>query len=298
MAATDRGSLTLKPGSLLQTMRTTTAQARASGALLSIPTDCWILQDGPVPFLLRVSANLARKEVADRAAGVRSALAKKPDNPFLPYERELFVDHLSPTHLALLNKFNVVDHHLLVVTRAYESQTAPLNPRDFEAMWAILHEIDGLFFYNGGKQAGASQHHKHLQLVPLPMHPSGPRIPVEPLILEALRQQQTRAELGFEHALCALDPLWVANPVFGAAASFRAYCQLLQGLGVNPQQPGAYNLLATRTWMLVIPRSAESYRGIPVNSLGFAGSLFVRNQQQRQQLEDIGPMKLLREVSR
>jgi len=42
-----------------------------------------------------------------------------------------------------------------------------------------------------------------------------------------------------------------------------------------PQAP--YNLLATRRWMLVVPRRQERYEKISVNALGFAGSLFVRN---------------------
>ncbi len=46
--------------------------------------------------------------------------------------------HLSPTHTLLLNKFNVVAHHLLVVTRAFESQLDPLTTADMEATWAVM----------------------------------------------------------------------------------------------------------------------------------------------------------------
>jgi ATP adenylyltransferase len=54
-------------------------------------------------------------------------------NPFLPYEEDLWVQHLSDSHTLLLNKFNVVPHHVLVVTRKYESQQDPLNARDLAA---------------------------------------------------------------------------------------------------------------------------------------------------------------------
>jgi ATP adenylyltransferase len=54
-------------------------------------------------------------------------------NPFLPYEEDLWVDHLSDSHTLLLNKFNVVPHHVLVVTRQFESQQDPLNSRDLAA---------------------------------------------------------------------------------------------------------------------------------------------------------------------
>jgi ATP adenylyltransferase/5',5'''-P-1,P-4-tetraphosphate phosphorylase II len=46
--------------------------------------------------------------------------------------------HLSGTHTLLLNKFNIVAHHVLVVTRAFEPQTDPLNLQDFAATWAVV----------------------------------------------------------------------------------------------------------------------------------------------------------------
>jgi ATP adenylyltransferase len=43
------------------------------------------------------------------------------------------VQHQSDSHTLLLNKFNVVPHHVLVVTRQFESQQDPLNARDLAA---------------------------------------------------------------------------------------------------------------------------------------------------------------------
>jgi ATP adenylyltransferase len=87
-----------------------------------------------------------------------------------------------------LNKFNIIDHHLLIVTRTFKEQETWLTLQDFEAMWACLNEIDGLVFYNGGKTAGASQRHKHLQLVPLPLVEEGLKIPIEPAIASVIFQ--------------------------------------------------------------------------------------------------------------
>ena len=61
-----------------------------------------------------------------------------PANPFLPHEEALFVCDLSPSHKLLLNKFNVVEHHSLVVTREFQAQTDPLNERDFDAALQVL----------------------------------------------------------------------------------------------------------------------------------------------------------------
>ena len=46
--------------------------------------------------------------------------------------------HLSRTHTLLLNKFNVVAHHLICVTREFEQQTEPLNAADLEATWTAM----------------------------------------------------------------------------------------------------------------------------------------------------------------
>ena len=59
-------------------------------------------------------------------------------NPFAPYDEALWVDHLSTTHMLLLNKFNVVAHHVLIVTRRFQQQTDPLNLQDLEATWQVV----------------------------------------------------------------------------------------------------------------------------------------------------------------
>ncbi|MEO0808078.1 MAG: phosphorylase, partial [Cyanobacteria bacterium J06643_4] len=61
-------------------------------------------------------------------------------------------------------------------------------------------------------------------------------------------------------------------------------------------QTAPYNLLCTRQWMMIVPRSQEKFAGISVNSLGFAGSLLVKNQQTLEALKAIGPVTLLEHV--
>lgn len=59
-------------------------------------------------------------------------------DPFDPPDEALLVDHLSASHMLLLNKFNVVAHHVLIVTRKFEQQTDHLNLQDVEATWQVL----------------------------------------------------------------------------------------------------------------------------------------------------------------
>ena len=78
------------------------------------------------------------------------------------------------------------------------------------------------------------------------------------------------------------------------------YRRLLERAGVGEaagRQGMAYNLLVTRDWMLVVPRSAEHCGSISVNALGFAGSLFVRNQTELQMLRHLGPLRILEAVT-
>ncbi len=166
------GKILLKPGTLWTSVKEQTAQALRCGALLSIPTQFEFVEQDGVLFLVRILSNLNRKKAAKEKQEKQTADSGKEFNPFLPYEEDLFVADISDTHVCILNKFNVVDDHLLIITRAFEEQESLLTQEDFAALWACLADFDGLAFYNSGKIAGASQRHKHLQLVPLPLAPS------------------------------------------------------------------------------------------------------------------------------
>jgi sulfate adenylyltransferase (ADP) / ATP adenylyltransferase len=279
-----------------------TRSALESGALQSIPTHYEWVEDSGVKFLVRVVDNIRRKVAAKKADR-----EKGPDfNPFLPYEEELYICDLSPNHVCILNKFNVVEHHLLIITRHFESQETILTLGDFAALWQVMNEIDGLAFYNGGRLAGASQPHKHLQVVPLPFV-SEMRLPIEPVIQAALPTTGVGRvpELPFDHGIIAMDWNMATNATIGAQLLHDRYQQLLQAVGFEPTDgqtaelaSGAYNLLATRDWLLLVPRLLEETDGIGINSLGFAGALLVKDEAKLQQLKAIAPLHLLQKVAR
>ncbi len=289
----------LKPGTLWQKVVDRTSHALQCGALLTIPTDYEFVEQNGVKFLVRILSNLDRKYQAKKKQD-RETATGKDFNPFLPYEEGLFVADISDTHVCILNKFNVVDYHLLIVTRAFEEQESLLTLQDFVAMWAVLNEFEGLAFYNAGKNAGASQRHKHLQVAPLPLAPKGAQIPIEPLLASAKFQNSvgTIPDLPFKNAIARLNPQ-LASPLKAAQVTLECYYNLLRVLGLLGEngQVGAYNLLATPEWMLIVPRSQESFEAIAVNSLGFAGTLLVRNAQQMQLIKDLRPLNILTNVA-
>ena len=288
----------IEPGTLVERLEQTRARALELGALQPIATHESLIPDGGVTFQVRQVDSLARK-AAERARlpGGRPGSDRRA-SPFLPPEPELALGALSETHFAVLNKFNVLDCHLLMVTRQWEDQETLLTLADMEVLAFCLGELDGLCFYNGGTAAGASQSHKHLQLVPLPLDPDGPKVPMEPL-LHAGGGEETTA-LPFPHALARLD-----GPEAGrqpdAGELHRIYLDLLRRIGIQPvegdgglRQSGPYNLLVTRRWMLAVPRQAESVDGVSVNALGFVGSLFVKDDAGLTAVRRRGPMALIR----
>ncbi|MBF2064716.1 MAG: phosphorylase [Calothrix sp. C42_A2020_038] len=290
-------------GLLCSRVKTVTERALACGALISIPTNYELVEHNGVVFLVRILSNLVRKDEAKKQEQNKGSLGRD-FNPFLPYEEDLWVADISDTHVCILNKFNVVDNHLLIITRRFEQQESWLTEQDFTAIWTCLADFDGLAFYNGGKLAGASQKHKHLQLVPLPLAPTGVKLPIEPLLSEAsfTGSLGTIPGFPFKHAFTRLNPNWVRSPIEGGVATLEQYRNLLKALGLevttnNNQQTGAYNLLATRYWLLIIPRLYECFESISVNSLGFAGALLVRNSEQLQRLKEYGPMNILKSVA-
>lgn len=301
MAGSD--TYALAPGVLWSKIQHQTQHALTCGALQPIQTEYEFLEQGGMRFLVRILANMALKERYNRTQVVQQQQGK-PVNPFLPYDADLFVANLSDSHLCLLNKYNVVDHHILLVTRAFEEQDTWLTRADFEALALGMAEIDGLAFYNGGRLAGASQPHKHLQLVPPPLCPDGSPLPVDlamgqlPLSASASPAAVTahqHPQFPFHHAIAGLSG---ETPT--ATDLLTTYHHLLDVLGADRRRPAAefpYNLLATRRWMMVVGRRQEHYQSIPVNSLGFAGSLLVKNREQLALLKTLGPMTILQGVS-
>lgn len=298
--------LCLQPGTLWPAILRQTEQALRCGALRPIETVQTQLEERGVRFLVRQVSSLARKEEARRQQARKvEAQPRRAANPFLPYEPDLFVADLSDTHIALLNKYNVIDHHLLIVTRCFKPQEALLDPEDFVALMAAMSEFDGLGFYNGGEQSGASQPHKHLQIVPLPLGESGPPVPIESVLESACMEGLvgTVPGLPFLHAFGPLNLVPVALE-HAAHAALDCYHALLEATGLRAidvngewHQSAPYNLLVTRRWMLLIPRYAECVEGVSVNALGFAGSLFVRDAAQLEVVRSLGPMSLLQRVA-
>ncbi|EAR62362.1 DUF4922 domain-containing protein [Neptuniibacter caesariensis] len=270
--------------------------AKKLGSLQSLETLSENLQEGNLCFTLRQISSLRRKKN-------NSERSDKPRNPFFPYEAPLFVDNAGPAHNILLNKFNVLEQHLLITTKVFEPQTSELSLADFHALYECMKQDKALAFYNSGPEAGASQQHKHLQLVKTA--PAAQDIPFA-AIFEQLRDEVPRklADLPFEHVALGLnnnlfDSEWF-TPADAAAQLKNLYDRLRASLSIEStaghiEQP--YNWLLTQEWMLLVPRRKESYQGVSLNALAFIGSILVPDKKQARQIKSAGLARALTEVS-
>ncbi len=252
-------------------------------ALESVPAVCEIFEEDGIPYQLRVLQGFHPKKQSKKEQ------KRTGRNPFLPPEPDLFVGDLSPTHGAVLNKFNVFGGHLLVITRAYVPQEGLLDERDFDALLVAMEGVDGLGFYNAGRQAGASQPHRHLQVAPLPLVPSieGLPIPIDAVI-------ESGRPLPFPHRLRFLEGRALVRS--DAPHLFELFRSLVvdQGMAAGDRP---YNMLLTRRWMMVVPRSLDRFERISINALGFAGSLLVRDRERLDLVKTLGPGAILRGVA-
>ena len=260
-------------------------RARASGALVPLATKRVTLP-GLEPFVLRRLLSPTPKHL--RSAG------PKP-NPFLPWDRDLEVERLGHTHLVLLNKYPVQEGHLLLITQQWKAQAGWLERGDWEALACIDQDSPGLWFFNSCAAAGASQPHRHLQL--LPRDPGAASCPLQPWIEAQLDGSATpwpwryrisrRRAHGTGQAAAELEQL------------YRQHLRVLD-LGDQQHDPAPrrpYNLLLDQHWLLTVERLQEHWAGFSINALGFAGYLLITERSESAWLQQQGPWALLQAVA-
>lgn len=264
--------------------------ALAAGTMHSFECAVEFVEDAGVEFVMRVAT---RFPAGETAAGRSADAPKLRDNPFLSPEPGLVVGGLGDTHVALLNKFSVVREHLIVATREFVDQRTLLDERDFAALAACMADAEVLAFYNAGREAGASQPHKHLQVVTLPLSPRR-SVPMAALL------EREPSRLPLRHAFARLAEGETARPDLMQ----RRYRALLESAGLRPivrdgieWQSQPYSLVVTHEWMLLVPRSRDRFDSVSINSLAFAGSFFLRDRAQVQAIARTGPMRVLQGVA-
>jgi ATP adenylyltransferase len=262
--------------------RAVAASALEQGALVPLQTRELELP-GLQPFQLRQLVSAVPRYL--REAGPRP-------NPFLPWDRPLQVDHLASGHVLLLNKYPVQGEHMLVITDQWQPQDGWISPVDWQAVMTVSADTGGLWFFNSHATAGASQPHRHLQLLPRRRGQSS--CPLAPLLQAQLLGQVP--SWSWSYRLCSRDREGDAADLPGL------YRELAQSLGLGdpnrdlrPLYP--YNLLFDDDWFLMVRRRCEHGAGFSVNGLGFAGYLLCTASSDLNWLRQHGPWTLLQSVA-
>ncbi len=267
------------------------AAATASGALVPLHTE-QLPAEWASPFLLRRLQSRTPKHL--RSGG------PKP-NPFLPWERALQVELLASGHVLLLNKFPVQLGHLLLISAEWQPQAGWLQPADWQAVSQVAADTGGLWFFNSCPTAGASQPHRHLQL--LPRAAGEPSCPLASL----LNAQLNGLADGWPWPYClsrrriaaGQGPLAQAQAADELQDLYLDHARLL-GLGSPSQatQPlHPYNLLFDDGWLMTVRREREHCAGFSLNALGFAGYLLATERSDLTWLQHHGPWQLLEAVA-
>lgn len=269
-------------------------RAQDSGAASKMDTsiECLETSNPSVTFILRITASLR-----DKPKPPKDGKVGKPDNdPFLPYDEALWVQHLSPSHTLLLNKFNVVEHHVLVVTREFEQQTEPLNVQDLTATWQTMQAFPkgALAYFNCGPESGASQPHKHIQIVPLPLADEALQPPFDDILDRTWQEVACKDEqpcsvhqLPYQNYFCKVSPESGANTILSI---YQALLLAASPKGVAPQ---SYNVILSKQYMVLVPRQQERIDAIAVNALAFAGTILISSKAGLQDVKDKGPFAVL-----
>jgi len=210
-------------------------------------------------------------------------------NPFNPWEKTLEIGKIGHYHQLILNKYPVQIGHILLITNKWMPQNGWLDLNDWNAMRTVNKDTSGLWFFNSGPLAGASQPHRHIQLLRRGLNEN--ICPRESWFMN-FEKCKANKKLFKNIIVKSFDFSNDINKIY------ELYIELSRNIGLGnplkdkmPKKP--YNLLITNKWIALIRRSNDKIHGFSVNGLGFAGYLLVTDISDTRYLKINGPENLL-----
>ncbi|WP_269612871.1 ATP adenylyltransferase [Prochlorococcus marinus] len=217
-------------------------------------------------------------------------------NPFIPWDSRLEIQPINDKHTLILNKYPVQIGHMLLITNTWKPQNGWLNKDDFEAIQNVDSDTTGLWFFNSSKEAGASQPHRHFQLLPRRYNESiCPRFDWFCSLLN--NTKGTNSEISH----CISIRQRSKNKKSSDYDLFGSYKSMIDEMNLGdidiinkPLKP--YNLLITSEWIALITRKTDKSNGFSINALGFAGYFLGTKRSDVDTLIKFGPEKILKDV--
>ncbi|KAG7098802.1 hypothetical protein E1B28_000707 [Marasmius oreades] len=300
-------------------------KALASGDLFFFPSSVHHHYESGVEYEIRLCPALQKKPQLpppDFSSTVETPKNdSKPFDPFAPpYNTGLFVGYLrdqrqdEEEYVILLNKYCVVPEHFLLVTKEFRLQSSPPTPDDLFNAYALIVAArkklkNVIAFYNCGELSGASQAHKHLQLIEI----EGDGPPIEAIArqihLETPDKPFSVTRLPYaNHVVRFPSNLATSKPEVVEGLLTQSFVSLMD-LAISsirydvdyPSGKASYNVILTLEHMHIIPRQTDIYTldtgsTLNINSLGFAGMFLVKSDEELEAVKKEGVTKILRAV--
>ena len=217
-------------------------------------------------------------------------------NPFIPWDKRLEIQSIYKKHTVILNKYPVQIGHMLLITNKWKPQDGWLNIEDFKAIENVDKDTTGLWFFNSSREAGASQPHRHFQL--LPRHNSESICPRYDWFCSLLNSSNNTNSL-ISHCVSIKprknddesDPYDLYNSYKSMINEMN-----LGNIELNSKPTKPYNLLITSEWIALIKRKKDTSNGFSINALGFAGYFLGTKISNVDALINFGPEKILKDV--
>ena len=215
-------------------------------------------------------------------------------NPFLPWDQNLEIATISNQHVLILNKYPVQIGHMLLITKTWKPQNGWLEIEDFKALTKVDIDTTGLWFFNSGPKAGASQPHRHLQLL---------RRGSTDILCPRMQWYYDFIDDNLDKNDKLLKYINVVsrkkNSRYIAQDLYNSYTSMCLKLGIGShaydiKPRKEYNILISEDWIAIILRERDEYKGFNINALGFAGYLLATYKSDIHWLNTYGPSCLLR----
>eukprot|EP00792_Barthelona_sp_PAP020_P012376 TRINITY_DN701_c0_g1_i1.p1 TRINITY_DN701_c0_g1~~TRINITY_DN701_c0_g1_i1.p1 ORF type:complete len:323 (+),score=80.29 TRINITY_DN701_c0_g1_i1:347-1315(+) len=244
---------------------------------------------------------------------------QKIQDPFTDSHTELYLETLNEDYYLTLNKYPAVEGHGLMVTHKFIPQFLPLDYKELYLMFEVTKRNNCFTFINIGRNSGASQPHRHMQVLPLPFGDMLPELPLD-LIARTSFQEERVFEISifnFKHKCVSISSL-------NFEEIFELYLEAMKQLDLpfrdyykpfldviyedinnplidiysleNVEKIPSYNVIFTKEFLLIVPRKQSYYESIPINSIPFAGSIFVHYAEDTEVFKKKQPIELFENV--
>lgn len=298
------------PENFGQLVEQTYKEALEAGEVVFKDSTNEYLEDNDTQFVVTYAPSLAKKPTQEKSA--EQEHREEGFNPFLNPDPKMTVlkDYGNGQFNILLNKYPIVHNHILLTTKTVKSQNSPLSPEELIASLKILESLEKsstknekfFGFYNCGENSGASQPHKHIQFLKFPDNfspfPNGLVSNVDPFIATSTKEPLQSKNVPFAHYVIPLekDPKKLYDIDYLGLA-FSSLLQRVLTVLRDAEKPTAYNVVFTRKWLLIAPRSDAYYKGkLGLNSAGFIGLILAKNEELLKLIKEDGPNKILEQV--